>query len=161
MKEIKLTKGFIAIVDDEDFEKVNKIKWCTTKGSSGYYAHNHDIGGMHRFIINCPKGMIVDHIDHNTLNNQKLNLRLCNHSENSSNKTPRKNGASKYLGVSVLKFKSKHVKSNTIYTYYIAGIIKNGKKVYQATFKNEIDAAIQYDIWAKEVHGEFANLNFK
>ena len=161
MKEIKLTKGFTTIVDDEDFEKLNKIKWYITKGRSGYYARNRSIGAMHRFITNCPQGMIVDHRDHNTLNNQKSNLRLCNYSENNSNRIPSNNSVSKYLGVSVVKIKSRHTKLNTIYTYYMVGIIKNGKKVYQTTFKNEIDAAKQYDIWAKEVHGEFANLNFK
>ena len=152
MKEIKLTKGFTAQVDDEDFEYLNQCKWntCLTKTGHIYAGRTLKTILMHRIIMSAPTDKQVDHIDHNGLNNQKSNLRLCTNAQNSMNRIPY--GTSKYLGV----YKVKNRKSS-----FMSQIKVNGVHKYLGCFKNEIDAAKSYDIAAKKYNGEFANLNFK
>jgi len=105
---------------------------------------------MHREIMNAPKGLDVDHIDGNGLNNRKSNLRLCTHAENVHNSRPMRNGSSKYKGVCWHK----------TYKKWYSSIGKTGKRFYLGRFDNEIDAALAYDKKAKELFGEFAYLNF-
>jgi hypothetical protein len=159
--ELKLTNGKVAIVDEEDYNNLIKYKWYATLGKSGYYAKSNRVGYMHRFIVKTPPNMITDHINHNTLDNRKSNLRICTYGQNKMNSSAKKNGKSKYLGVSVIKNIRKHKQNTKIYIYYLAEISKDCKVIYSKLFKIELDAAKQYDNWAKEVHGEFANLNFK
>jgi hypothetical protein len=89
MKRIKLTQGKYALVDDEDFESLNKYKWYFHQG---YAIRNTKMKFgkrttifMHRIITNCPKGKDVDHINMNGLNNQKYNMRVCKRSQNITN----------------------------------------------------------------------------
>jgi len=170
MKEITLTQGMVALVDDEDFEWLNQWKWCVNKKTYAkraiYKNGEIQILLMHRDIMNAQKGMQVDHIDHNCLNNQKSNLRLCNNSQNQMNCNT-KGGKSKYKGV-VLKIKnrSQTLKNGKIKTYYYskpfyAQITVNSKKKFLGYFKTEMQAAIAYDEAAVKYFGEFANLNFK
>ena len=107
MKKIKLTRGYAAIVDDEDYDRVSKIKWYTMgKEPHIYAASGHRTSKkrvaqgvketntfitLHRFIIEEKNGEIVDHINRNTLDNRKKNLRLCSQSENLKNLKVRKN----------------------------------------------------------------------
>lgn len=82
MKEIKLTQGYATKVDDEDFEKLNKVNWYVSIYKNHARAESRQwIKGklvrMHRIIINCPEDLVVDHIDGDSLNNQKDNLRAC------------------------------------------------------------------------------------
>lgn len=90
--KIPLTQGQFAIIDDEDYEKVKPHKWRANycKGISNYYVQNCGWGVptimMHRLIMNAPKGLVVDHINHNTLDNRKSNLRVCTQSENLRNR---------------------------------------------------------------------------
>lgn len=93
MKEIPLTKGKVALVDDEDYEKLSKNKWhASWDGHNWYAARGVRIGNkikkisMHREILNAPKEMQVDHINGNGLDNRKENLRLCTHQQNLLNK---------------------------------------------------------------------------
>lgn len=155
MKEIRLTLDKIALVDDEDYDYLNQWKWCAMKIKNYYYAgrgiHNKNIRHlilMHRLIMNAPKGMEIDHIDHDGLNNQKFNLRICTTSQNQMNRLPI--GGSKYLGVSYNQGK-----------YIVAQIRVNGEIKKLGMFKTEEEAALAYDNAAKLYHGEFSNLNFK
>ena len=166
MKEIKLTQEKVALVDDEDYELVNEYKWYFD--SKGYAARNsytyegRKIGKtilMHREISKAPTGIYVDHKDHNKLNNQKCNLRLCTRLQNQRNlKKPRRNTASRFKGVTIC-FKSK---GQTHYYYKAQIKIGGGRaksKYFPFTMDGEIMAARQYDEWAKQYFGEYAYLN--
>ena len=93
MKEIQLTNGKIALVDDEDYEYINQFTWHSN--SDGYATRCAWIEGtrtskryyMHRLIMNTPKGMFTDHINRDRLDNRKSNLRICNASQNRANET--------------------------------------------------------------------------
>ena len=99
MKEIKLTQGKVALVDDEDFKWLSYFKWFAHKYSNNrhrviaYYKvarRKYASLYMHRLIMNAPDGLEIDHIDHNPLNNQKSNLRLVTHTENCLNRKRKK-----------------------------------------------------------------------
>jgi len=87
---IPLTNGHVAIVDVEDFERVNQFKWYAKKGSDGkcYAARGQRSGGaihtilMHRFIMDCPVGKEIDHKDTVRLNNRRANLDIVSRAEN-------------------------------------------------------------------------------
>ena len=115
MRTIELTKGQVALVDDEDYENLSKFNWrcrkCTDNlfyASLYLYKDGKSVTiGMHRFIMNVSdRKLVVDHIDHNGLNNQKSNLRVCTVSENAKNSRSRRGSSSIYLGVCVLKIKT-------------------------------------------------------
>jgi hypothetical protein len=92
--DIELTQGKIALIDDEDYELVSAFTWCAHKMSNCFYATSRTsrkegkrkLLYMHRLIMNAPKGIEVDHINGNGLDNRRSNLRLCSHKENSQNK---------------------------------------------------------------------------
>lgn len=163
MKEIKLTQGKVALVDDEDFEYLNQFKWYASKCRKTFYAqrcvkvavNKWVIIKMHRVLLNTPSHLMVDHIDHNGLNNQKANIRNCTQLQNAKNITSR--GRSKYLGVYYTSSTIKGVR----YEYITASIRVNRKLISLGNHKTEIEAAKAYDQAAKKYFGEFANLNFK
>ena len=97
-KEIQLTKGQIALVDDEDYEYLSRFIWKTMKVPRIFYAYSGHIL-LHRLNMGNPKTLIVDHIDHNGLNNKKDNLRLCTRQENIMGKRKSEKSFSKYKGV--------------------------------------------------------------
>ena len=98
------------LIDIEDIQKVNKFKWAVRfdKGINNYYVHTgicNDIATtlLHRFIMNCPNGKVIDHINHNTLDNRKSNLRICSHQKNMQNRRLQKNNKSGITGISYIK----------------------------------------------------------
>ena len=154
-KLIPLTQGKFAIVDAEDYERLSKYKWHVDKGDSTYYAARGIVGKnfrMHREILNAPEGLVVDHRNHNGLDNRRENLRLCTVAENNMNRRPSKraNKSSRFKCVSWDKRRKR----------YQAYIQQNGKTVRIGRFKSEVAAAKAYDEKAKELFGEFAYLNF-
>mgnify|MGYP001400238116 CR=1 FL=1 len=161
VREIKLTQGYVALVDDEDFENISKYVWCTSKWNNSIYAVTNicDQDGkrktlkMHRLILNLKVGQECDHMDHNGINNQKSNLRHVTHQQNLSNTRKQRtahNGmcSSKYKGVK--KHKGK----------WVSQIQLNYQQIYIGIFISEEEAARAYDIKARELFGEYSNLNF-
>ena len=109
MKEIPLTQGEVALVDDEDYEWLNQWRWYVLKARHTFYAVRFDGGrtqSMHREIMCNPVGKEVDHSDMDGLNNQRINLRIATRSQNHKNVNPY--GVSAYLGVSLHITKSKY-----------------------------------------------------
>jgi len=152
-KLIPLTQGKFAIVDADDYDELSRYKWHVNKGGRTYYASSQKKGKaikMHRLIAGAPKGLFVDHINHNGLDNRKRNLRLCTRLENIRNQLPRRGGSSQYKGVCWRKREKK----------FVATICVDGKKLYLGYFDDEIEAAKAYDKKAKELFGQFAYLNF-
>jgi hypothetical protein len=157
MKEIQLTQGQFSRVDDKDFERINKYKWYARKHHTGKYVAARSIRDkltgkvtgvlLHRFIINAPDGVKVDHIDLDTLNNQRSNFRLCNNSQNKANCTAYKTNKSGYKGVYKRGLK------------WAAQVRVKGSLIHIGVFDTKEQAALAYNEGAKKHHGEFARLN--
>jgi hypothetical protein len=153
MKQIKVGPNHFAIIDDEDFEYINSFTWSLNlQNKKKPRAFSQKLKTyMHRLIMNCSKGMQVDHIDGNPLNNQKSNLRICTLKENCRNVEKRKHCSSIYKGVHFEKYTKK----------WRAQITVNNKEIKLGRFLNEKDAAIAYDKAAMFYFKEFSYLNFK
>jgi hypothetical protein len=152
MKTIPLTQGQFAIVDDEDFEELNKYKWCAIKRAYTFYA-KRDVNGrliaMHRIILHCKEGLEVDHINGNGIDNRKENIRVCTKINNLRNRKRRTDSFCKYKGVYFNKRRKR----------WNAYITVDRKRISLKTFSNPIDAAIAYNTFAIKYFGEFAKLN--
>ena len=154
MKQISLTQGMYAIVDDADFEWLNQWKWHIQAGHNTYYAVRKCNGKrirMHRLILGCTENEEVDHKNHNGLDNQRHNIRKCTHSQNMQNLPYRKGGSSKYKGVSWDKESRK----------WLASIKLNGIKQRIGLYLLDIDAAKAYDKVAIKLFGDFACPNLR
>lgn len=155
-KQIQVGNGFFAIVDDSDFDKVSRYKWRTLfNKNSNKTPYAVASGGllMHRIILGLEKGdgKMVDHADHNTLNNTRNNLRVVTSQQNQMNRNKFSNNTTGYKGVTVEKW---HKSKN-----YRADIRLSGKKIHIGYFYSAREAAIAYNEAAKKYHGEFAHLN--
>jgi hypothetical protein len=159
MKEIKLSKDKTCYVDSDFFEDINKHEWHAAKrGKNFYAARTANVNGkkkliyMHRYILKIEGSkMQVDHIDGNGLNNSIRNLRPCTQLENNRNKRKLNLYSSIYKGVHIHKLTGK----------WRAMITVNYKNTHIGLYDNEEEAALNYDILAKKLFGEFANLNFR
>ncbi len=158
MKEISLTQGKVALVDDGDYEYLNQWKWFAHKYKNNkWYAERSEGWGvfekkirMHRIITNAPTGMEVDHKDNNGLNNQRQNLRVCTKSQNIANTNKIANTTSKFKGVSWRSDSKK----------WKAQIEVNKKAINLGSYSDPEEAARVYDDAATKYYGEFAKLNF-
>jgi hypothetical protein len=147
------------LIDEDDYEKIKKFTWYAHKGlddkfrATATYSNKENIRKtikLSRFIMNNPKGKVVDHINGNTLDNRKDNLRVCTNAENIRNSIKPKNGVtSKFKGVYFDKLLKK----------YRAQIGFNRKIIHLGCFINEEDAALSYNENAIKLFGEFAKLN--
>lgn len=149
-----LKNGIVALVDDEDFERVNQYKWTAYYANNEYRVMRKTKEGktqyLHRFIMNAKENENIDHINHNPLDNKKANLRICTHAQNMRNQKKRR-GSSNFKGVHWNKNAKK----------WMAQITCNYKKHYLGYFEKEENAAKVYDRVAKELFGEFALTNFE
>lgn len=160
MKQIPLTQGQVALVDDEDFEELSKVKWCAMwdAGTRSFYAMRNTpwVNGnrtselMHRRILNAQPDQQVDHINHDTLDNRWENIRLCTHTQNHQNQTKHAKASSQFKGVCWNKQCRK----------WMVHIVVNAKSIYLGLFTDETKAAQAYDEAAKKHFGEYALLNF-
>jgi hypothetical protein len=153
-KEIKLTQNQTTIVDDEDFEYLNQWKWWAdydshTKSFRPARTCNGSTLFMHRVIMQTPKGLFVDHINHNTLDNRKENLRNVTNSQNQMNSKLLSTNTTGYRGVCPKDGK------------YVAKIRIGGKQVHLGYFKTPEEAYERYKDAAKEVHGEYSSITWE
>lgn len=161
MKEIPLTRGLVAIVDDEDYEWLSRFKWSIEQPNpqrQTYYAVRRQTVSrgraiwvtMHRQII-CPVGGLeVDHINRNGLDNRRCNLRPATRSQNLQNATKHYSGTSHFKGVCWSMRRHN----------WRATIKVGGRYIHLGYFEDEIEAAISYDHAAIAHFGEFARPNF-
>ena len=147
------------LVDDEDYERVCAIKWYLRTGSVGRIEYcgggrKHPVKksvSVHRFILGLTSEdkEVVDHINHNFLDNRKSNLRLCTHAENMWNTGSHQDSRSRYKGVSFISTRNK----------WSAYVKQNSKAYFCGYHLTERSAALAYNKMAALLHGEFACLN--
>lgn len=156
MKIIPLTRSKVAIVDDEDYDWLAKHSWCAIRPNGIFYAMRgfHSNGKnvsvyMHRQIMNAKSGVQIDHINRNSLDNRKSNLRFADQTQNNANSGMNSRNTSGFKGVCWNKDRRK----------WVATISRNNKTVYLGLFKNPEDAASAYDAAAVSLRGHFARTN--
>ena len=161
MKQIELTKGYFAIVDDDDFERLSQHKWTamvTGQNIKRVYAYRRTEWDnanrrwmksilMHREIMQAVDGLDVDHINHDTLDNRKENLRCATRSQNLANNR-RARGETGMRGVVRTQRREKEPYQVMCRTKHIG------------RFLDLYEAARAYDSAALKEFGEFARLNF-
>jgi hypothetical protein len=154
MKEIRLTKGYVALVDDEDFERVNQFKWSAKECPNTVYAQRGHDGRhtmLHRFILRITDPKIkVDHWDGDGLHNWQQNLRIATRQQNGANRKLNKNNTSGFKGVTWRKDRGKWNAFTEIKT----------KRIHLGYFDCPLQAACAYDMAAVKYFGNFAKCNF-
>ncbi len=155
-KEILLTTGHVALVDDEDCDWLTQWKWSANPRPHTVYAQRRQVQNhiattiyMHQQIMQPPHGLEVDHADGNGLNNTRGNLRLCNRQQQEWNRRAQRRGISGYKGV--------HWDKNS--KLWRVGLVANGVYYSAGYFRNAVDGALAYNQLAIAIHGEFARLN--
>jgi hypothetical protein len=157
--KIKLTQGKVTLADEADMAIIGAHRWCAHWNGRHWYAvtalwtrqRKTKLIGMHRLLEGAPPKTDTDHINGNTLDNRRQNLRIATRSQNSANKPKYKQGgASVYKGVTLSYQKEKPWK---------AQIKIDGRGISLGAFETEIEAAWAYNAAALEHWGEFAYLN--
>jgi hypothetical protein len=153
--QIVLSRGLVAVVDDEDYEMLKAWKWRIIPSQRTFYAATTVRRGgtrhtvqMHRMLLLPEAGVEVDHVDGNGLNNTRKNIRLCTHSQNAMNAKTRRSNSSGIKGVSFNRRDKK----------WQARI--GGRGLSLGVFTDPLSAALAYDLAAIEEFGEFAHPNF-
>lgn len=154
MKEIHLSCGRVATVDDEDFERLAVYSWHL--GAGGYYPARWDgrVNGkrkvvlMHHDILKAPSGFQTDHINGNGFDNRKANLRVCSVSQNMQNRRMHANNKTGFKGVDFIE------RDQT----FRARITANGRKMCLGHYSTAELAAEAYAKASKEYHGQFARI---
>jgi hypothetical protein len=157
MQTIPLTRDLVTLVDDEDYDLVMQWRWQAQPHyrTGRTYARRveEDAAGtrhtvlLHRFLMSPPEGMQVDHINRDSLDNRRSNLRLCTPSENARNNRSRR----RYKGV---YHQNNHTRP------FQAKINCAGEMHHLGYFQTEEEGARAYDEKARELFGAFACLNF-
>jgi hypothetical protein len=146
---IPLTRGLWAIVDESDYEWLSKYSWQAVHTRRGLMYARRRMNGkrvsMHRLLVDAEE---VDHINGNTLDNRRCNLRPATHAQNIRNSARKGNSGYRFKGV-YLSGKRWHIR-----------ITVDGRQVSHGPYQSEEDAARAYDAAARTHYGEFARLNF-
>ncbi|BAL85162.1 putative HNH endonuclease (plasmid) [Selenomonas ruminantium subsp. lactilytica TAM6421] len=154
MKKIPLSgkrgENLFTLVDDDIYEKYSSVVWHVNGQSDRPYCINDKLGLLHRVIMGAQVGMMVDHINHNTLDNRRENLRLVSAKENAwnSKKTDSRDCTSKFKGVTRDRF-----------GHWCVMFWKDNKAYTKDSYPTELEAAVKYNEWAKKFYGEYACLN--
>lgn len=155
MRTVPLTQGLTALVDDEDYDRLIRLRWYPQRAKQGTcYAKGYDTVArtfhyMHRLVMNAGPGQYVDHRNHDGLDNRRSNLRVCTNQQNCANQRKRR-GSSQYKGVSWSKK----------FNVWVAMLHADYGGKFLGHFKDEEDAARAYDAAARARYGEFARTNF-
>ena len=158
-RRIPLTKGRVALVSQADYEDLSQWKWHARecgRGRHWYAARKITVGGkmrtvyMHRYLMHPPKGLQIDHINDNGLDNTRSNLRICTSAQNSARMRKRRRGKVRFRGVS-------HSPPNS----FRARIQVSNEEVHIGCFSTAEAAAKAYDKAAIGFFGEYARLNFE
>lgn len=157
-KEIPLTMGKVALVDDDVFDQQGIFKWHAKKGRKGTFYAGRWVGPrsakqlllLHREIMQAPPDKQVDHIDRNGLNCQRYNMRLATHQQNMCNRGAQVNNVSGYKGAHWIPDRNK----------WMSNISVNGRSIFLGHFADKLQSARAYDAAARFYFGEFAILNF-
>ena len=160
MKKLPLSQGKFALVDDDDFKRMNKHKWCCTNNRGTFYAirtlnatakrPKRKTFFLHREILRAKKGQTVDHRNGNGLDNRKRNIRICTQQQNTFNKRNDQGSKCEYKGVTWSNESNK----------WKVRICVDGKSIYLGVHFCIVKAAKIYDEAAVKYHGDFARLNF-
>jgi hypothetical protein len=156
MKEIPLTQGKVALVDDEDFEWLDQWKWCLSYKDGYAVRANRPYSKiyMHTEILKTPPELVCDHINRNPLDNRRCNLRACARTVNQHNRGMQANNKSGYKGVSYVSNIQKRVKR------WLAQIGKNHEHHCIGYYNTPEEAAHAYDKAAIKLYGNTADINF-
>lgn len=161
MREIHLggkkAAGRVALVDDEDYELAMQRSWFVHEQVNsgkmrGPYVVTGRLAGAPPTRLHCliMGRAYVDHVNHNTLDNRRENLRLATVAQNMHNRIPNARSKSPYKGVSW----------HPVNHNWVAVISYDRKKHHLGCFRDDVEAALVYDAAAREFHGEFARPNF-
>jgi len=157
---IRLAQPRYATVDPRDYKRLRGYEWFSRKGKNSFYARRHVPGCkgkkesliyLHQEIIEVPEGMVVDHINHDGMDNRRANLRAATYSQNLYHRKKRS-------GAMYSKYKGVHW--HNLHNRWAARITFEKKTIDLGYFRSEIEAAKAYDRAARKYHGEFASLNF-
>lgn len=158
MKHVNLTKGQKTMVDDADYDHLTQWNWHF--GANGYAVREQHLGMkdgkrirrtvlMHRELVDAPKGLDVDHVNENKLDNRRSNIRLATRSQNKANMRAVKRKDNLPMGVTFNPSpRSKQP--------YMARVCMNGKSYFVGNFYQLKDAVSAYAAKKKELYGDFA-----
>lgn len=157
MKHVPIGKsGFVATVDDDDFDRIAAHKWTLSKAGSTFYAltsvclarGKHVTVYMHRMVMNYSGPLMIDHANRDGLDNRRKNLRTATRGQNSMNRGPKKRGISRFVGV------SRQDGENRAKPWFAT--VARKRIGYFAT---EEEAAVARDRAALAVYGDFVRSN--